>query len=140
MFEEINLFVLVMISQANFLVLLMFVQVSPLVVVMLEQVIFLVLAAFVQLKDSNVCLHKPVCTNYVDLSRSICESKACQINPTSNRNIRRRYLVDTSNTLPSRPICTNHVCFVSSSLSNQQISSTFLLSILPFSVYYKYSI
>ena len=40
----------------------------------------------------------------------------------------------------SLPILPNHICFVNSSVSAQQISFIFLLSLLAFSVYYKYSI
>ena len=77
---------------------------------------------------SNICSGKPVCTNHVRPSRSICGSKVCQSNPTSNSNIHHK---------PIRP---NYICFINSSVSTQQISFIFLLSLLAFSVYYKYSI
>ena len=86
---------------------------------------------------SNVCLGNPVCTNYVRPSRAICGSKVCQ---SSDSNIRHTDLINTSNALPSKPIRSNHICFVNSSLPTQQISYIFLLSLLAFSVYYKYSI
>ena len=89
---------------------------------------------------SNVCLGNPVCTNYVRPSRAICGSKVCQSKPTSDSNIRHTDLINTSNVLPSKPIRSNHICFVNSSLPTQQISYIFLLSLLAFSVYCKYSI
>ena len=89
---------------------------------------------------SNVCLGNPVCTNYVRPSRAICGSKVCQSKPTSDSNIRHTDLINTSNVLPSKPIRSNHICFVNSSLPTQQILYIFLLSLLAFSVYYKYSI
>ena len=88
---------------------------------------------------SNVCLGNPVC-NYVRPSRAICGSKVCQSKPTSDSNIRHTDLINTSNVLPSKPIRSNHICFVNSSLPTQQILYIFLLSLLAFSVYYKYSI
>ena len=89
---------------------------------------------------SNVCLGNPVCTNYVRPSRAICGSKVCQSKPTSDSNICHTDLINTSNVLPSKPIRSNHICFVNSSLPTQQILYIFLLSLLAFSVYYKYSI
>ena len=77
---------------------------------------------------SNVCSGKPVCTNYVRPSRSICGSKVCQSKPTSDSNIYHK------------PIRSNYICFINSSVSTQQISFIFLLSLLAFSVYYKYNI
>ena len=77
---------------------------------------------------SNVCSGKPVCTNYVRPSRSICGSKVCQSKPTSNSNIYHK------------TIRSNYICFINSSVSTQQISFIFLLSLVAFSVNYKYSI
>ena len=71
---------------------------------------------------SNVCSGKPVCTNYVRPSRSICGSKVCQSKPTSDSNIYHK------------PIRSNYICFINSSVSTQQISFIFLLSLLAFSV------
>ena len=88
---------------------------------------------------SNVCLGNPVCTNYVRPSRAICGSKVCQSKPTSDSNIRHTDLINTSNILLSKPIRSNHICFINSSLPTQQIYIS-LLSLLAFSVYYKYSI
>ena len=89
---------------------------------------------------SNVCLGNPVCTNYVHPSRAICGSKVCQSKPTSDSNIRHTDLVNTSYVFPSKPIRSNHICFVNSSLPTPQILYILLLSLLAFSVYYKYSI
>ena len=88
----------------------------------------------------NVCLGNPVCTNYVRPSRAICGSTFCQSKPTSDINIRHTDLINTINVLPSKPIPSNHICFVNSSLPTQQILYIFSLSLLAFSVYYKYSI
>ena len=71
---------------------------------------------------SNVCSGKPVCTNYVCPSRSICGNKLCQSKPTSDSNIHHK------------PARSNHICFINSSVSTQQISYIFLLSPLAFSV------
>ena len=76
---------------------------------------------------SNVYSGKPICTNYVRPSRSICGSKVCQSKPTS------------ASTIHHKPIHPNHICFINSSLSTQQISFIFLLSLLSISVYSKYS-
>ena len=88
----------------------------------------------------NFCFGKPVCNNYVHLNRAICGSKVCQSKPTSDSNIHHTDLINTSNVIPSKPIRSNHICFVNSSLPTQQILYIFLLSLLAFSVYYKYSI
>ena len=71
---------------------------------------------------SNVCSVKPVCINYVCPSRSICGNKLCQSKPTSDSNIHHK------------PTHSNHICFINSSVSTQQISFIFLLSLLAFSV------
>ena len=54
--------------------------------------------------------------------------------------IRHTDLINTTNVLPGKPVRSNHTCFVNSSLPTQQISYIFLLSLLEFSVYCKYSI
>ena len=77
---------------------------------------------------SNVWSCLVVCTKYVRPSRSICGGKVCQNNPTSDCIIHHKTI---------RP---NHICFVDSSVSTQQISFIILLSLLAFSVYYKYNI
>ena len=89
---------------------------------------------------SNVCSGKPICTNNVRPSRPICGSKVCQSKPTCDGNTRHRDLINTSNILSSNPFCTEHICFVNSSLSTQQRPFIVLLSLLPFSVYFIYSI
>ena len=58
---------------------------------------------------------------------------------TSDGNIRHRDLVITGNVLPCKPNRTNHICFVNSSLSTEQLSFIFLLSVLGFLVHFKYS-
>ena len=77
---------------------------------------------------SNVYSGKLICTNYVCPSRPICGSKVCQSKQSSDSNIHHKLI---------RP---NHICFINSSVLNQQISFIFLLSLLAFSVCYKYSI
>ena len=77
---------------------------------------------------SNVCPGKPVYTNYVRQSRSNCKSMVFQSEPTSDSNIR------------DKPIRPNHICLINSLVSTQQIQFIFLLSLLAFPVYYKYSI
>ena len=51
----------------------------------------------------------------------------CQSKPTSDTNIRHK------------PFRGNHICFINSLVSTQQISFISLFSLLAFSVYYKYS-
>ena len=62
---------------------------------------------------SNICSGKPVCTNYVRPSRSVCGSKVCQSKPTSDCNIYHKFMRS------------NHICFINSSVSTQQISFIF---------------
>ena len=76
------------------------------------------------LSARNVCSGKPVCANNVRPSRSICGSKVCQNKPTNDGNIRQIDLINASNVLPSKAISTNHICFVNSSLSTEQMSNT----------------
>ena len=83
---------------------------------------------------SNVCIGQPNCANNIRPCKFICGIKV-----TGDGNIRHRDLVNTSNVLPSKPIRTNHICFVNSSLSTEQVSFIFSLSFLGFLVHYKYS-
>ena len=48
--------------------------------------------------------------------------------------------VNPVNTLPCKPVLTDHICHVNSSILSQQLFFIFFLSILMFSVYYKFSI
>ena len=77
---------------------------------------------------SNICSGKPVCRNNVRSSKPICRSNVCQSKPT-NVNI-----------LPCKPVLTDHTYHVDSSILSQQLFFIFFLSILIFSVYYKFSI
>ena len=77
---------------------------------------------------SNICSGKSVCRNNVRSSKPICRSNVCQSKPT-NVNI-----------LPCKPVLTDHICHVNSSILSQQLFFIFFLSILMFSVYYKFSI
>ena len=76
----------------------------------------------------NVCSGKPVCINYVCPSRSIWWNKVCQSKSIGDSNFHHK------------PIRSNHIYFTNSSLSTQEISFIFFLSLLRFSLYYKYSI
>ena len=75
-----------------------------------------------------MCSGKPVCRNNVRSSKPICRSNVCQSKPT-NVNI-----------LPCKPVLTDHTYHVDSSILSQQLFFIFFLSILIFSVYYKFSI
>ena len=79
-------------------------------------------------KVSDICSGKPVCRNNVRSSKPICRSNVCQSKPT-NVNI-----------LPCKPVLTDHTYHVDSSILSQQLFFIFFLSILIFSVYYKFSI
>ena len=79
-------------------------------------------------KASNICSGKPVCRNNIRSSKPICRSNVCQSKPT-NVNI-----------LPCKPVLTDHTYHVDSSILSQQLFFIFFLSILIFSVYYKFSI
>ena len=79
-------------------------------------------------KASNMCSGKPVCRNNVRSSKPICRSNVCQSKPT-NVNI-----------LPCKPVLTDHTYHVDSSILSQQLFFIFFLSILIFSVYYKFSL
>ena len=65
---------------------------------------------------------------YVCPSRSIYGSKVYKSKPTSDSNIHHK------------PIRSNYISFINSSVSTHQISFIFLLSLSPISVYYKYGI
>ena len=73
------------------------------------------------LSTSNICSGKPVYRNNVRSSKPICRSNVCQSKPT--------YV----NILPCKPVLTDHIYHVNTSILNQQL---FLI----FSVYYKFSI
>ena len=77
---------------------------------------------------SNICSGKPVCRNNVRSSKLTCRSNVCQSKPT-NVNI-----------LPCKPVLTGHICQVNSSILSQRLLFIFFLSILMFSVSYKFSI
>ena len=77
---------------------------------------------------SNNCTGKPISRNNVRSSKLICRNNVCQSKP-SNVNI-----------LPFKPVLTGHIYHVNSSLLSQQSFFIFLLSVLIFSVYYKFSI
>ena len=77
---------------------------------------------------SNICSGKPVCRKHVRSSKPICRSNVCQSKPT-NVNI-----------LPCKPVLTDHICQVNSSILSQRLLFIFFLSILMFSVSYKFSI
>ena len=79
-------------------------------------------------KVSDICSGKPVCRNNVRSSKPICRSNVCQSKLT-NVNI-----------LPCKLVLSDHTYYVNSSISSQQLFFIFLLSILIFSVYYKFSI
>ena len=75
-----------------------------------------------------MCPGKSVCRNNVRSSKPICKSNVCQSKPI-NVNI-----------LPCKPVLTDHTYHVDSSILSQQLFFIFFLSILTFSVYYKFSI
>ena len=77
---------------------------------------------------SNICSGKPVCRNNVRSSKPICRNNVCQSKP-NNVNI-----------LLCKSVPTGHICNVNSSLLRQRLLFIFFLSILIFSVYYKFSI
>ena len=80
------------------------------------------------LSTSNICSGKPVYRNNVRSSKPICRSNVCQSKPT--------YV----NILPCKPVLTDHIYHVNTSILNQQLFFIFFLSILVFSVHYKFSI
>ena len=79
-------------------------------------------------KASNICSGKPVYRNNVCPSNSICRNNVGQSKPT-NVNI-----------LPCAPVLTDHTYHFDSSILSQQLFFIFSLSILIFSMYYKFSI
>ena len=79
-------------------------------------------------KTRNMCSGKPVCTNVVRSSKPICRNNVCQSTPT------------TVNILRCKPVLTDHHYYVDSSILSQQLFYIFFLSILTFSVYYKFCI
>ena len=79
------------------------------------------------LSTSNICSGKPVYRNNVRSSKPICRSNVCQSKPT--------YV----NILPCKPVLTDHIYHVNTSILNQQLFFIFFLSILVLSVHYKFT-
>ena len=75
-----------------------------------------------------MCSGKPVCRNNVRSSKPIYKNNVCQSKPI-NVNI-----------LLCKPVLTDHTYHVHSPILSQQLFFIFFLSILMFSVYYKFSI
>ena len=122
----------VMLVQENLLVLVMCVQVKLLVLVMLVQVIPLVLSMFLQQSPLVLVIFVQVSlfveTMFAQV-KSICRSNFRQSEPT-NVNI-----------LPCKPFLTDHIYHVNSStILSRQLFFVFFLSILIFSVYFKFRI
>ena len=76
---------------------------------------------------SNICSGKPICRNNAHSSKPICRN-FCQSKP-SNFNI-----------LPCKSVLTDHIYHVNSLMLSQQLFFIFFLSILIFSIYYKFII
>ena len=79
-------------------------------------------------KARNMCSGKPVCRNNVCSSKPICKNNVCKCKSIH------------VNIFPCKPVLTDYVYHVDSSILSQQLTFIFFLSILIFSVYYKFSI
>ena len=137
MFVQVKLLVLVMrvlivlsmFIEQNLLVLVIFLQVNLFVETMSSNSVSAINVHPTKfIKASNMCSGKPVCRNNVRSSKPICKNNVCQSKPI-NVNI-----------LPCKPVLTDHTYHVDSSILSQQLFFIFFLSILIFSVYYKFSI
>ena len=129
MFMQVNLYLVVMFIQENLLVLVMFVQVKLLVLVMLAPVIPLVLSMSIQqnLLRSVICVQVNlfVETMFVQVNLFV-ETMFVKVNPLM--------------LLPCKPVLADYTYHVDSSILSQQLFFIFFLSILIFSVYYKFSL
>ena len=77
-------------------------------------------------KASNMCSGKPVCRNNVRASKLFVETMFVKVNPLMF--------------LPCKPVLADYTYHVDSSILSQQLFFIFFLSILIFSVYYKFSL
>ena len=77
---------------------------------------------------SNICSGKPVCKNNVRSSKPTCRRNVCESQPT------------IANIVPCKPVPTKHIYRGNLSISSHQFFFIFLLSILIFSVDYKFII
>ena len=100
---------------------------------------------------SNVCSRKPVSVGNVCPSKTISVSNACSSNSSSVINVYSTKSISASNNvgqskptnvniLPCAPVLTDHTYHFDSSILSQQLFFIFSLSILIFSMYYKFSI
>ena len=91
--------------------------------------------------DSNVCSRKSVSVSDVNVhpTKSVKASNICSGKPVCRSNFCQSKPTNV-NILPCKPVLTDRTYHVDSSILSQQLFFTFFLSILIFSVYYKFSI